>query len=274
MLPFEWREMRRFGLSPRFLKFLLLRFSQARTYRHSSGMIYLSDYARDKVGAVVGRAAGDSRVIPHGIDARFATGPKAQAAMEDAKRRVFKLLYVSAIDAYKHQWQVVQAVEELQRQGLTVELTLVGPSFPEGERKLRLAIARFRGAPGSIRYVGAVRHEDLHRYYQDADIFVYASSCENLPNVLLEAMASGTPIASSSRGPMPEVLKDGGVYFDPEKASDIASAVRQLLDSPTLRREKAELALRYSRAYSWERCATESLQYLAEVASRHHVSIT
>jgi glycosyltransferase involved in cell wall biosynthesis len=273
MVPFEWAEMCRFGLSRRFLKFLLLRFSQSRTYRHSNGMIYLSEYARAKVSAVMGRAVGDARVIPHGIDARFANAPKPDtAAVAHPKGRLFKLLYVSAVDAYKHQWRVVEAVEQLQRQDYTIELTLVGHSFPEGETRLRLALTRFRGTPGSVKYVGAVRHEDLHRYYQDADIFVYASSCENFPNILLEAMASGTPIASSARGPMPEILKDGGVYFDPENSSEIASAVRQLIESPALRQQKAELGLRYSRAYSWERCASESFQYLAEVASRYRAS--
>ena len=158
-------------------------------------------------------------------------------------------------------------------QGLAVELVLIGPSWPDAEKKLRDALARFRGTNGSIKYLGAVKHGELHRHYQEADIFVYASSCENLPNILLEAMASGKPIACSSRGPMPEVLKDGGVYFDPERASEIAWAVRQLIESPSLRQAKAALGLQYAKKYSWERCAHESFAYLAEVATRHRASI-
>ena len=50
---------------------------------------------------------------------------------------------------------------------------------------------------------------------------IFASSCESSSCVLIENMASGLPIACSNRGPMPEVLKDGGVYFDPEKPIDI-----------------------------------------------------
>jgi len=45
-------------------------------------------------------------------------------------------------------------------------------------------------------------------------------------NILVEAMASGLPIACSNRGPMPEVLGDAGVYFDPEDPHDIARALR------------------------------------------------
>jgi glycosyltransferase involved in cell wall biosynthesis len=118
-----------------------------------------------------------------------------------------------------------------------------------------------------------VKHAELPNHYQQADVFVYASSCENMPNILLEAMASAKPIACSSRGPMPEVLKDAGVYFDPERAESIASAIRELIDSPALRREKAELALRYSGEYSWCRCARESFDYLAQIANEYHGSI-
>jgi glycosyltransferase involved in cell wall biosynthesis len=270
MLPFEWREMRRYGASRRFLKFFVLRFSQSRTYRRSDGMIYLTDYARAKVSEVVGKSAADTRVIPHGIDARFAPANAATSSTTaSGVGSPIRLLYVSAVDLYKHQWRVVEAVEQLQGQGFAVELTLIGESWPEGEKKLRDALERFAGLDGSVNYIGAVKHSELHRYYNDTDIFVYASSCENLPNILLEAMASGKPIACSSCGPMPEVLKDGGIYFDPEDATQIASAIKRLIESPTLRQEKAALALFYSRAYSWERCAAESFAFLADVAKRY-----
>lgn len=272
MLPFEWREMRRYGVSPSFWKFLTLRITQAHTYRHSSGMIYLSEYARAKVAGVVGKSEGDSRIIPHGIEGRFAPKPPRQLEQAQGNARDFQLLYVSAVDLYKHQWHVIEAVELLQREGFAVKLDLVGPVFPVADNKLREALDRFRGATGSVRYVGAVKHSELHQYYQSSDIFVYASSCENLPNILLEAMASGLPIASSSRGPMPEVLKDAAVYFDPERPREIAAALRKLLESPSLREEKSALGLQYSKQYSWERCASESLSYLAAVAARYHTS--
>jgi glycosyltransferase involved in cell wall biosynthesis len=269
MLPFDWREMMRYRFSPRLLKFLLLRFSQSRTYRRSDGMIYLTEYARGRVSAVIGRPRETSRVIPHGIEPQFAP---ATGNGTPGRKSPWRLLYVSAIDLYKHQWRVVEAVSLLQRTGLDVQLVLIGPSWPEARRKLRHAMKRFAVAPGSVTYLGVVKHAELHKHYQQADVFVYASSCENLPNILLEAMASAMPVACSSRGPMPEVLKDAGVYFDPERAKSIAAAVRELIDSPTLRRKKSELALLYSGEYSWRRCAQESFDYLAQIANEYRGS--
>lgn len=86
-----------------------------------------------------------------------------------------------------------------------------------------------------------------------------------MSNILLEAMAAGLPIACSNRGSMPEVLGDAGVYFDPEKPEDIVRALQELIDSPTLRTQKAKAAFERVKAYSWQRCASETFNFLAHV---------
>ena len=77
-----------------------------------------------------------------------------------------------------------------------------------------------------ITYKGTVPHEQLNAHYAAANLCVFASSCENMPNILLEGMASGLPIACSNRGPMSEILGDAGLYFDPEVVDSIAEAIR------------------------------------------------
>ena len=116
-----------------------------------------------------------------------------------------------------------------------------------------------------IRYRGIVPHEEMHGLYAVADINVFASSCENMPNILLEGMASGLPIACSNRGPMPEVLGDAGVYFDPEQPDEIAEAIRTLIESSELRLEKAQAAYERAQQFSWARCADETLRFLAQI---------
>jgi glycosyltransferase involved in cell wall biosynthesis len=65
---------------------------------------------------------------------------------------------------------------------------------------------------------------------------------------------------------MPEVLGDGGVYFDPEKAEDIAKALSALIESPELRAQVAHKAFERAKDYSWRRCAGETFQFLARVS--------
>jgi glycosyltransferase involved in cell wall biosynthesis len=107
----------------------------------------------------------------------------------------------------------------------------------------------------------------LHSEYQDADAFIFASSCENLPNILIEAMSAGLPIACSKSGPMPEILGNAGVYFDPVQTHDIAEAMRTLVNSADLRSQLAAQAKELSRAYSWQRCAKDTCEFIATVAA-------
>jgi glycosyltransferase involved in cell wall biosynthesis len=121
-----------------------------------------------------------------------------------------------------------------------------------------------------VRYLGRIPHSELHARYAGADLCLFASTCENMPNILLEGMASGLPIACSDRGPMPEVLGDAGVYFDPEKPDEIARALRELIESPELRTKLAQSSFERVRRYSWRRCADETFKFLAEVARSFH----
>ena len=109
-------------------------------------------------------------------------------------------------------------------------------------------------------------YEKLHTLYMAADIGVFASSCENMPNILLEIMAAGLPVACSAMGPMPEMLGEAGVYFNPEKSDEIAVAIRQLITSAKLRTDLANLSFQKSQLYSWERCASETFEFLAQIA--------
>jgi glycosyltransferase involved in cell wall biosynthesis len=177
---------------------------------------------------------------------------------------------VSIIDQYKHQWHVVEAVAALRSEGIPVLLDLVGPAYAPALARLKASIRRFDDEGSWIRYHGAIPFEALHQHYADADIGLFASSCENMPNILLETMASGLPIASSNRGPMPEVLGDFGVYFDPEKPMDIARALRELILDSKSRTELANASYQRATQFSWKLCADQTFEFLASVAKRSH----
>ncbi|HEX9983064.1 MAG TPA: glycosyltransferase family 1 protein [Thermoanaerobaculia bacterium] len=254
MLPFQWRERARYHVSPIGIRLWLLHFAQKRAFRRADAVIFLNEFARQRVGRYVARSA----VIPHGVSDDFRLPPRPQK-----KKGVLRLVYTSIIDLYKHQWTVAEAAIELREEGVPLELALVGPSYGPALRKLERVLRRDKHH--IVRVRGGVAHADLPEIIQAADVFVFASTCENMPNILLEAMASGLPIACSSREPMPRFLQDGGVYFDPENKDDVKRALRELLD-PKRRGQLAKRAYDLALQYSWERCANETFTFLAEVA--------
>lgn len=270
LLPFEWREMRRFGWSLYTLKFLLLRCIQSLSFRKADGVIFLTKYAKEAVLRITGELRGKSVIIPHGINPRFLLPPRSQSHPSDfTDSQPCRLLYVSIVDVYKHQWKVSEAVAKLRSVGISVVLELVGPSG-KGRSRLNETLNRVDPEGTYITYRGVVPFEELHMIYKAADIGVFASSCENLPNILLECMAAGLPIACSSMGSMPEVLGDAGVYFNPEDPDDIAYSLRRLIDSRVLRAQLAQAAFDRAQKYSWKRCADKTFDFLAEIA---HIQI-
>jgi len=268
MLPFEWRELRRFGFSMMALKLMILRREQSVSFKRADGTIFLTRYAYTAVTRITGPLKGGTVIVPHGIAARFRFSPRPQRMPgEFSPADPLRVVYVSSVEVFKHQWCVVEAIGRLHEEGLPIRLDLYGSARAGVLSRLTRAIDRVDPLRKFIRYWGEMDYKEIDRCYAAADVCVFASSCENMPNILIESMAAGLPIACSSRGPMPEVLGDAGIYFDPEKPASIADAVRRLALDPELRAEKAAAASNASLQFSWSRCARETFDFLAKVAA-------
>lgn len=266
MLPFDAGERQRYGWSPGRLRLEGLRYAHSKSFRCASGLIFLTEYARREVLGAIGQSSAPVAVIAHGVEPRFRRVPARARSLADCTiADPLRLLYVSTVNLYKHQWHVAQAVAQLREQGLPVSLELVGGGVEPAISRLRAMLEHIDPKGEFVQYRGPVAFEELHVRYQDADAFVFASSCENMPNILLEAMAAGLPIACSDRGPMPEILGDCGEYFDPESAASIAGALRRLLEDRARAASMAARVADKAEAYSWELCATQTFEFLHEV---------
>lgn len=262
MLSYEPGASKRYGFSKARLRLIALRYIQNASLRHAEGAIFLTNYAAD----VIQRATGPLRrttIVPHGVGTEFRQDTTGGDWPTEAKHPI-RCLYVSNAAMYKHQWVVVRAIGELRRRGHDVLLILAGGGFGKAQRLVDDEIARTDPNGELVELSGPVRHAEIPRLLANADLFVFASSCETMPNTLVEAMTSGLPIACSSRGPMPEVLRDGGVYFDPEDWGSIADAVEQLIVDRALRMRCAKRAQELSENYSWVRCASETWGFVAK----------
>lgn len=270
LLPFEWSEAKRVGWSLTALRLGFLRWAQARSFLRADAVIFLTNYARECVEKVTGSLLRTSFIIPHGVSPRFQASPRPQKSiLHYSAKDAYRLIYVSIVNHYKHQHNVVEAVAICRSEGMPLSLDLIGPARPDALVRLRQALAQHDPHGEWALYHGEVSYTELHKKYASADLGVFASSCENMPNTLLETMASGLPVACSNRGPMPEILGDSGIYFDPENPDDIARALRELIRSPELREEMAQGSYRLARQYSWMRCADQTLNLLYKIGSEY-----
>ncbi|MDA9174448.1 glycosyltransferase family 4 protein, partial [Gammaproteobacteria bacterium] len=272
LLPFEIREMKRFGFSINTLRLLLLRFTQSHTFRHSDGLIFLSSYAKEKILSIVKNVKCQTKIIPFGVTSLQPINNGLAVAPLDSTP--VRLIYVSFIGPYKHQINVVHAVHKLREQKYNVTIDLVGPNTNKkySNRLIKL-ISNLDPQRQWVNLAGELSSLELQKITSDADIGVFASSCENLPNILLEMMSAGIPIACSSYGPMPEVLQNGGEYFDPENPESISKAIQLLIDDPDQASYYAENNKQRSREYSWEIFSKEVFKIMLETAKLDNKSI-
>lgn len=264
MLPFQKEESNRFKDFKSRLRFKLLYFTQSYTFRRSKGVIFLSKFAKD---FIINRLNLKTNfdTIPHGINLSFLNLPKPQREMSNYNfENPYKLLYVSIVTVYKHQWNVAAAVFKLREEGYPVVLNLIGANTYDSLEKVNNIIKK--DIYSCIKYSGLKSYEDLEQIYKSADAFVFASSCENLPIILVEAMTAGLPIASSSMGPMPEVLGKAGFYFDPLNPTDIYNSLKIMFDNSELRSKKAVLSYNKSLHYTWKDCSARTFEYLHSIA--------
>ena len=269
LLPFKMGEALRYGWSLITLKWLILRFTQSRSFRRANGVIFLSKHAANHVHGVVKLPNSvKTCIISHGLNRRFLDREASSANLREInKNSLVKLLYVSKIDQYKHQWKIVEGVATArERSNVNFQLRLVGSFYGPSMLKLMKAIDKFDPEGCWVSYIGESDYTSIHELYNDADIGIWASTCETFGLISVEMLAAGLPILSSNKDPMPEILGDAACYFDPLEPVDFSKSLLSLLESDEKRARLICKAHERAKLFSWESTATETFKFLYDQA--------
>jgi glycosyltransferase involved in cell wall biosynthesis len=265
MTPFDRRARRALPFGLQRLRNWLLEPLMLSSMARADLTIFISDFARRVIEDRIRVRQGQT--IPHGIAPAFRTHGKVVERPGRLPPGEY-LLYVSKFESYKHHHEVVQGFARLPRQlQERYSLVLVG----ETDHPSAAQVAATKDTlcvPGSVQVLGPVPYAELPAYYHHAAAILFASSCENCPNILLEALASGRPVLSSNVMPMPEFGGPGIEYFSPFDPDDIASSLRRLLDDPQHAKSVAAAALAESRRYDWSKSAASTWAALAGLAGQ------
>jgi glycosyltransferase involved in cell wall biosynthesis len=269
LLPFDWNELKRYFLTYDFFRLLLLRFIHSKTIKNASGTIFLSEYSKKKVLDIVGNTVSESIIIPNGVNNRFNYNFKLQKSINEyTLSNPFVLLYVSTIDFYKHQWNVVEAVSIIRSQyGWPLHLHFVGSGNKFAIRKLIRIINKYDKKSEWVKYFGEIPYESINEEYANADLFVFASTIENFPFVLIESVSAGLPIICSNKDPMPIYLKSRANYFDPLSVASIADTLKEIILSPEKRQIQITQTDHILLDTSWEICSRKTFSFLNKIVN-------
>ena len=145
---------------------------------------------------------------------------------------------------------VVQAFAQVQKVFPEAQLELAGAGPAEKEIRDLVHQLKLSG----VRFLGAVPRGEIGRVYDDADIFVNASSLDNMPVSVLEAFASGTPVVSTAPEGMRYLVdhERTGLLSAPGEAAPLAENVLRLLRDEDLSSRLAANAYEESSRYQWK----------------------
>jgi glycosyltransferase involved in cell wall biosynthesis len=114
-------------------------------------------------------------------------------------------------------------------------------------------LARELGLADLVRFTGRVDNAGMAALYQDADLMLNPSTIDNMPNSLLEALASGVPVISTNVGGVPYMVEDGvtALLVPPRAPEAMAAAMLRLLAEPALAARLRAAGLHYVQQYAW-----------------------
>lgn len=206
----------------------------------------------------LGADPGRTIVLRNGVDLElFRPHPDRQAVRDRLNLAGFTLISVGALIPRKGHDLVISALPECP--DCTLLIAGGGPQRSQLE-----ALARQLGVADRVRFVGEVPHHQLSDYYSAADVMVLASEREGWANVLLEALACGTPVIASDVNGTSEVIQgpEAGLLLPERSSRSIVEAIARLRrDMPS-----REVARRYAEQFDWFRIASANRALLSAVA--------
>ena len=198
-------------------------------------------------------------VVYHGVNTEF-------KPLNYIKRQEF-LLSVSDIYIQKNIHTLISAFSLVREKNPGLKLKLAGKAIDQGyQAEINEAIYS-ANLESAVELIGEQTTKKLVHLYQSCALFIFPSTVETFGNPLVEAMACGTPIASSNTAAMPEILGDAATYFDPLDAKDMANTIISILENENERQRLGALALERAKLFSWQKTASQTASIIKSVAS-------
>lgn len=255
MLSFESGHIDMFPEIKSRIRLKLIGYLQTMSLRRATNAVFLTQYAKKEILRFTGPLKSIT-VIPHGVSDAFRIDWRPNSDQ-------FIIVYVSNSSYYKHQINVIRAFTEFSRGKENMFLKLVGAR--QGICSQEVEDFLMTSSENRIMMTDYLDKNEIIEELKNASLALFASSCENMPNTLIEKMQTGIPIICSNRGPMPEILKDSAFYFDPLDVSSIRDSLeRAIIDYDILMNLKAR-RIELASEFSWRRCSSETFKNLKDV---------
>jgi len=235
-----------------------------RAVKQATHVIAVSEATKSDLINLYGVADNKITVVYNGYnDQLFSASTKSNRSVlsEFGLGKERYLLFLGTLQPRKNIIKLVQAFRILREGGYQGKLVIAGKVGWLAEETLQV----INSSPDKEQIVmtGYVSETTRRTLYQHADVFVLPSLYEGFGVPILEAMASGCPVAASDNSSLPEVVGSAGLLFNPTDPADIARAVLEIKQA---RDRFVTRGLKHAKTFSWDKCAKETIRILHQAA--------
>lgn len=191
------------------------------------------------------------RIVPWGVDSRVATADEIAATRTRFNLERPYVLFVGTVEPRKNLGALVAAMRALE--GQQTDLVLVGPDGWNEDLDSRLKV--LEGSGIGVHRLGYQSADTLASLYGGATVFCFPSLREGFGMPVLEAMAQGTPVVTSSGTATAEVGHGAAILVDPTDHTSLGEALYSVVTDSQLAAELAAKATQRAALYPWSRTA-------------------
>jgi glycosyltransferase involved in cell wall biosynthesis len=238
-----------------------LRVLVPRSVARASRIITVSEFSCRDIVARYAIRPEKITVIPLGVDARFhplAVGAATPVLARYGLRPGF-LFSLGRLNRRKNLERLLQAYARARAGGAPAVPLVIGGKPDYGIDAVLPGGRPLTESVDGVRWMGPIPDADLPAFYSGAAGFIYPSLFEGFGLPVLEAMACGTPLVTSDRAALPELIGDAGLSVDPENVEVLAEAMTRILTDHALVADLRRRGLERSRRFSWEETAKRTL---------------
>jgi len=214
-------------------------------------IVTVSAFTARQVEQLLGVEPARLRVIHHGVRVRA----------ESSEPRQNIILHVGAIQRRKN---VARLLEAFERMPGGWRLVLAGACGGYGAAEIMERIER-SPCRSSIDVLGYVTDRQLASLYATASIFAFPSLDEGFGMPVLDAMASGVPVVTSTRSALPEVAGDAALLVDPEDVGAIEEALTRLAADTALRERLSQQGRERAQEFTWAHAIEKTWEVYREL---------
>lgn len=213
-------------------------------------------------------------IVPPGVDhAFFSPGDRRGARFALGLGDHPVILFAGRIQPLKGLTVAIAALAELSDTHPDAVLVVVGgASGVDGQAELAAAtsLVDALGLADRVRFVPPQPHHLLSTYYRAADVCIVPSRSESFGLVALESAACGTPVVAAAVGGLLTLVDDGvtGFLIDNRDPAEFASAIGEILDSPTVAASMSSIAAERARQYTWSTTAARLRRLYSDITAR------